>query len=147
MKSEPDEFSITDLKNRPDKTEPWNGIRNYQARNYIRDEMNSGDLAFFYHSNCKPPGIVGIMQIKGDPRSDPDALDRKSRYFDPASTAETPRWFLVDVKYKKQLRRTITLDELRQHKRLEKMKLLQKGNRLSIMPVTKAEWDYILSLE
>ncbi|MEX2353152.1 MAG: EVE domain-containing protein [Gammaproteobacteria bacterium] len=147
MKSEPDVFSITDLKNRPDKTEPWDGIRNYQARNFIRDEMKPGDLAFFYHSNCSPPGIVGIMQIKGKPRPDPAALDKNSKYYDPRSGPDNPRWFLVDVKYKRQLKRIISLDEMRQHKALKDMKLLQKGNRLSIMPVRKKEWDYILDLE
>lgn len=147
MKSEPDEFSIADLKNRPGKTEPWNGIRNYQVRNFIRDQMQPGDLAFFYHSNCTPPGIVGIMQIASAARPDPTALDRHSKYFDAKSNTETPRWYLVDVKYKRQFRRIISLNELREHKALKDMKLLQKGNRLSIMPVTSKEWDYILNLE
>jgi len=146
MKSEPDEFSISDLKNRPGKKEPWNGIRNYQARNYIRDQMQAGDLAFFYHSNCNPPGIAGIMEIVATARPDLSALDKRSQYYDAKSSTENPRWFLVDVKYKQQFAHIITLDELRQHSALKDMKLLQKGNRLSVMPVTKKEWDYILGL-
>jgi predicted RNA-binding protein with PUA-like domain len=146
MKSEPDEFSISDLKIRPGKKEPWNGIRNYQARNYIRDQMQTGDLAFFYHSNCNPPGIAGIMEITATARPDPSALDKRSKYYDARSSTENPRWFLVDVKYKQQFAHIITLEELRQHSALMNMKLLQKGNRLSVMPVTKQEWDYILGL-
>jgi predicted RNA-binding protein with PUA-like domain len=147
MKSEPDEFSITDLKNRPGKKEPWNGVRNYQVRNFIRDEMRPGDLAFFYHSNCNPPGIAGIMQVTSVPRPDPTALDKHSKYFDAGSSSDKPRWFLVDVKYKRQFKRIITLKELREQVALKGMQLLQKGNRLSIMPLTSKEWDYILGLE
>jgi len=147
MKSEPDEFSISDLKNRPGKMEPWNGVRNYQVRNFIRDEMRPGDLAFFYHSNCNPPGIAGIMQVASGPRPDPTALDKHSEYFDARSSSDNPRWFLVDVKYKRQFKRIITLNELRDHTALKHMQLLQKGNRLSIMPLTGKEWDYILGLE
>lgn len=147
MKSEPSEFSIDDLKNRPRKTEPWDGVRNYQARNMMRDEMKKGDLVFFYHSNCEEPGIVGIMTVAKEGYPDHTAFDPDDKHFDPKSDPDNPRWFYVDVKYKRKLGRTITLTELREHKPLQKMKLLQKGNRLSIMPVSKKEWDYILGLE
>jgi predicted RNA-binding protein with PUA-like domain len=147
MKSEPSEFSIDDLKNRPNKTEPWDGVRNYQARNMMRDEMKKGDLVFFYHSNCEEPGIVGVMTIAKEGYPDHTAFDPEDKHFDPKSDPDNPRWFYVDVKYKRKLKRTITLSELRDHKALKDMKLLQKGNRLSIMPVSKKEWDYILGLE
>jgi len=147
MKSEPSEFSIDDLKNRPDKTEPWDGVRNYQARNMMRDEMKKGDLAFFYHSNCEEPGIVGIMMIHKEGYPDPTAFDPEDKHYDPKSDPENPRWFHVDVEYKRKFKRTITLAELRLHKQLQKMKILQRGNRLSITPVTKKEWEFILKLE
>ena len=147
MKSEPSEFSIDDLKNRPDKTEPWDGVRNYQARNMMRDQMKKGDMVFFYHSNCEEPGIVGIMTVNKEGYPDHTAFDPDDKHFDPKSDPDNPRWFYVDVKYKKKLKRTISLAELKQHKKLKDMKLLQKGNRLSIMPVSKKEWDYILGLE
>ncbi len=146
MKSEPDVFSITDLKNRLGRTEAWDGVRNYQARNYIRG-MQPGDLAFFYHSSCDVPGIVGSMTISTAARPDLTAVDKKHIHFDPNSRADNPTWYLVDVKFKKQFRRIITLNELREHKALSKMRLLQKGSRLSIMPVTVKEWNYILGLE
>jgi predicted RNA-binding protein with PUA-like domain len=147
MKSEPGEFSITDLKNRQAQTEAWDGIRNYQARNYIRDEMKTGDIAFFYHSNCEVPGIVGIMDISSMARPDHTAFDCTDNNFDPKSKPEKPTWYLLDVRFQRQFKRTITLAELRQHKALKDLKLLQKGSRLSIMPVSKKQWDYILKLE
>ena len=147
MKSEPDVFSITDLKNRPGRTEPWDGVRNYQVRNFMRDVMQPGDSAFFYHSSCDLPGIAGIMTIAGRARPDPTAFDSKHIHYDPKSRPEQPTWYLVDVKFKRQLRRIITLDELRTHKPLRNMKLLQKGNRLSVMPVSEQEWNFILGLE
>ncbi len=147
MKSEPNEFSIEDLKNRPDKTEPWDGVRNYQARNMMRDEMKKGDLVFFYHSNCDEPGIVGIMTINKEGYPDHTAFDPEDKHYDPKSDPDNPRWFYVDVKYKRKFKRTISLTEMRNHKALKDMKILQKGNRLSITPVTKKEWDYILGLE
>lgn len=146
MKSEPNTFGIDHLKQRPNKTEPWDGVRNYQARNFMRDDMRKGDLVFFYHSNCAEPGIVGIATIASDAYPDPTAFDPEDSHYDPKSDPDNPRWFLVDVKYKKQFRNTITLQELKQHKALADMKLLQKGNRLSIMPVTKKQWDYIIKL-
>lgn len=147
MKSEPSTFSIDDLKNRPRQTEPWDGVRNYQARNFMRDAMQKGDLAFFYHSNCAEPGIVGIMTIASQSCADPTAFDPEDDHYDPKSDPDQPRWYLVDVKYRRKFRRTITLQELKQQRPLHGMKLLQKGNRLSVMPVTKQEWDYILGLE
>jgi predicted RNA-binding protein with PUA-like domain len=147
MKSEPDVFSIDDLKKRPHQTEPWDGVRNYQARNMLRDEMKKGDLAFFYHSSCEVPGITGIIEIAKEGYPDPTAFNPKHRYYDPKSKPDNPTWYLVDVKFKRKLKRTIPLTELRDQKPLQNMKLLQKGNRLSVMPVTKKEWDYILSLE
>jgi len=147
MKSEPDVLGIDDLKNRHKQTEPWDGVRNYQARNMLRDEMKKGDLAFFHHSSCDVPGIAGIMEIAKEGYPDPTAFNSKHRYYDPKSNPDKPTWYLVDVKFKRKLKRTIPLTELRDKKPLQNMKLLQKGNRLSVMPVTKKEWEYILSLE
>jgi len=147
MKSEPGEFSIDDLKNRPGKTEPWDGVRNYQARNMMRDGMAKGDLVFFYHSNCQPPGIVGIMKIDKESYPDPTAFDPKDPHYDPKSDPDHPRWLLVDVKFVRKLKRTISLAELREHaENLEDFALLRRGNRLSVMPVSKDHWDYILEL-
>ncbi len=147
MKSEPAEFSLDDLQNRPGGTEPWDGVRNYQARNYMRDGMAQGDAAFFYHSNCATPGIAGIVSVAGPAYPDPTVFDPADRHYDPKSDPEHPRWYLVDVVYQRHLKRFISLDELRRQKTLKDMKLLQKGNRLSVMPVTKKEWDFILGLE
>ena len=145
MKSEPDTFSIDDLKRK--KREAWDGVRNYQARNFMRDEMRVGDGVFFYHSNCAEPGIAGIAEVASDAYPDPTQFDPNSKYFDPASSRDNPRWMLVDVKYVKKLKRVVTLDELKQHPKLEGMTLLRKGNRLSVMPVDAAEWKYIVGLE
>ena len=145
MKSEPDTFSIDDLKRR--KHEPWDGVRNYQARNFMRDGMRPGDKVFFYHSNCAVPGIVGIAEVATDAYPDPSQFDPKSKYFDAGSSRDNPRWMLVDVKFVKKLKRTISLDELKGDPALEGMALLRKGNRLSVMPVEAAHWEYILALE
>jgi len=145
MKSEPSVFGIDDLKR--GITEPWDGVRNYQARNMLRDAMKQGDLAWFYHSACDEPGITGIMEIATPAYPDPTAFDPGDPHFDPKSVPDNPRWFLVDVKYKRKLKRTITLAELRNQPPLQEMQLLRKGNRLSIMPVSKKEWDYILGME
>lgn len=145
MKSEPSVFGIDDLKRC--KTEPWDGVRNYQARNLLRDKMKKGDQAFFYHSSCEEPGIAGIMEIATPAYPDPTAFDPDNPHFDTKCDPDNPRWFLVDVKYKRKLKRIITLAELRNQTSLQAMKLLQKGNRLSIMPVSKKEWDYILDME
>lgn len=148
MKSEPDVFGIDDLARRPGKTEHWDGIRNYQARNMIRDDMKKGDLAFFYHSNATEIGIVGIMKIVREAYADYTALNPESKYFDPKSSLDNPRWYMVDVQFVRKFKRVITLDELRQHAdALGDMALLRKGNRLSINPVSEEQWHYILTLE
>ena len=125
----------------------WDSIRNYQARNMMRDDMKIGDEIFFYHSNCKEPGIVGITQVASEPYPDPIQFDETSRYFDPKSTKENPRWILVDVEFVRKLSRNITLAEIKAETSLEDMILARKGNRLSIMPVEKKHWNKILSLE
>ena len=145
MKSEPDVYSIDDLKR--DRREPWDSIRNYQARNMMRDDMRIGDKIFFYHSNCKEIGIVGIMKVASKPYPDTTQFDPKSNYFDPKSSADNPRWQLVDVSFVKKFKRTITLAELNAQPGLEDMILVRKGNRLSIMPVSDEHWDLILGLE
>jgi predicted RNA-binding protein with PUA-like domain len=145
MKSEPDAFSIDDLKRR--KREPWDGVRNYQARNFMRDGMRVGDPVFFYHSNCAEPGIAGIARVASDAYPDPSQFDPKSRYFDPSSSRAEPRWALVDVAFVRKLKRTITLKELQARPELAGMALLRKGNRLSVMPVEAAHWQAILALE
>ncbi|MCA1796037.1 MAG: EVE domain-containing protein [Desulfuromonadaceae bacterium] len=147
MKSEPGEFSIDNLEQRPQQTEPWDGVRNYQARNFMRDAMRVGDQAFFYHSNCKTPGIGGIMEVVREGYPDHTAFDPDSKHFDPKSNPEEPRWMMVDVKYVRHTERVISLAELKEHDELAGMKLLQKGNRLSVMPVSEHEWFYILGLE
>jgi len=148
MKSEPDVFGIEDLARRPDQTEPWDGVRNYQARNMMRDQMQKGDQVFFYHSNCKPPGIVGIAEVVRTGYPDHTAFEPTSKYHDPKSDPEKPRWYMVDVKFVRRLQRPITLDELKTHDDdLGDFPLLRKGNRLSVMPVTAEQWDYILGLE
>jgi predicted RNA-binding protein with PUA-like domain len=144
MKTEPDEFSIDDLKAR--KTEPWSGVRNYQARNFIR-EMKAGDGVLFYHSSCEVPGVAGIASVVASAYPDPTQFDPKSDYFDAKSARADPRWSLVDVRYKRKLARTITLTELKERRELGDFALLRPGNRLSVLPVTKAQWDFILSLE
>jgi predicted RNA-binding protein with PUA-like domain len=146
MKSEPDAFSIDDLARVG--TEPWTGVRNYQARNFMRDRMKVGDLAFFYHSNCAEPGIYGVMEIATPAYPDPTQFDRRSPYFDKAATREQPRWFLVDVKYVRHLRRAILLSEIRAHeRRLSGLTLLRKGSRLSVQPVSAEHWQRILALQ
>ena len=148
MKSEPEEFSIDDLRSRPRRREPWDGVRNYQARNMMRDEMRKGDAIFFYHSNCEVPGIVGIAKVVSGAYPDPTAFDPEDEHYDPKSDPDDPRWFLVDVGFVRKLSRTIPLAELKAHaQKLGDFPLLRRGNRLSVMPVTKAQWDYILELE
>jgi predicted RNA-binding protein with PUA-like domain len=145
MKSEPETFSIDHLKRK--RREPWDGVRNYQARNFMRDGMRPGDKVFFYHSNCAVPGIVGIAEVVTDAYPDPSQFDARSKYFDPTSKREEPRWMLVDVKFVKKLKRTISLEELKADPALADMPLVRKGNRLSVMPVEAAHWKYILALE
>ncbi|WP_319406098.1 EVE domain-containing protein [uncultured Desulfosarcina sp.] len=147
MKSEPSVFSIDDLKKMPDRTEHWDGVRNYQARNMMRDQMKVGDRAFFYHSNCHVPGIVGLMEVVREGYPDHTAFDPNNKYFDDKSNPDKPRWFMVDVKYIRHTKRVIPLAELKAPAALENMPLVRKGNRLSLMPVSETEWHYILSIE
>jgi len=146
LKSEPSCFSIEDLQNMPHQTSPWDGIRNYQARNFMRNEMKIGDQAFFYHSSCTPPGIVGTMEIVSHAYPDDTAFDSTSDHPDPKSTPDNPRWFMVDVRFKQQFSDMISLETLKHHPELEDMRLLQKGNRLSILPISPDEWAFILNL-
>lgn len=147
MKSEPDVFGLSHLKECKDQTEPWDGVRNYQARNMMRDEMKIGDQVFFYHSNTKVPGIVGICEVVKEGYVDHTAFDPDQKYFDAKSDPEKPRWFMVDIKLTRELSRTISLAEMKACPELADMRLVQKGNRLSVMPVEKNEWDTILGLE
>ena len=145
MKSEPDTYSIDDLQSFG--VDHWDGIRNYQVRNFFRDKMQVDDKAFFYHSNCKEPGIVGTMEIASKAYPDHTAFDPSEKYFDSKSDPENPRWLMVDVRFLRHLDRMITLGELRQQKQIADMKLLQRGNRLSVLPLSKKEWQYILDME
>ena len=147
MKSEPEAFSIDDLRRAPGRTDHWDGVRNYQARNMMRDEMNKGDLVFFYHSNCAEPGIVGIMKVVREAYPDHTAFDPETRYYDPKSDFASPRWYMVDVRFVRKLKRVIPLAELKTCAELKDMPLVKRGNRLSIMPVTETQWDFILDLE
>jgi predicted RNA-binding protein with PUA-like domain len=147
MKSEPDEFGIDDLAQRPRKTEPWTGVRNHQARNFMR-EMRKDDRVFIYHSSCEVPGIAGLAEVSREAFPDPTQFDPRSDYYDPRSKTDTPRWFCVEVKFKRKLKRVITLAEIRaQSRRLDGLILLRPGNRLSVLPVEKAHWGFILGLE
>jgi len=148
FKSEPDAFSIDDLKNRPGRREHWDGIRNYQARNFMRDDMRRGDLAFFYHSSCATPGVVGICEIVSAPYPDHTAFDPNSKYFDAKSDPANPRWVMVDLKFRRKTKRLISLEEIKQHAdALGDFPLVRRGNRLSILPLDQRQWDLILSLE
>jgi len=145
LKSEPDAYSYSDLENAPNQRTLWDGVRNYQARNLLRDELRSGDLAFFYHSSCKEPGVVGVCRITATGITDPTSLDPASDYYDPKSSAENPRWITVEVEADWPLARTVTLKELKNYPQLEDMVLLNRG-RLSVQPVTEDEWQFILDL-
>lgn len=148
LKSEPDVFGWEHLLNCEDQQEPWDGIRNYQARNFIRDDMRDGDLGFFYHSNTDVPGIVGICRIIGDARPDPTQFDPTSKYHDPKSTSDKPRWLLREVQAVRPLKRKISLAELKSRaEELGDFPLIRRGNRLSIMPVDATVWEQILALE
>lgn len=146
MKSEPDVFSFSDLKKLPSKTGPWDGVRNYQARNFMRDEMKIGDIILFYHSSCEVPGIAGLAKVASKSYPDQTQFDSKSEYFDPKATKDNPRWFLVDVTFYQDVRNFIPLEKLKTLPELSTMRLLQKGNRLSILPVTHEEFKIIISL-
>jgi len=149
MKTEPSTFGLEHLAAAPRRTTAWDGVRNFQARNMLRDEMRRGDQAFLYHSSCEVPGIVAIMKIAKAGYPDPTAFDRKHHHYDPDSDPADPRWYMVDVRLERRLARTITLEELRAHaaKELAGLALLRRGNRLSITPVEAAHWRFILSLE
>ena len=146
LKSEPDVFSFADLKSRPKKTEPWNGVRNYQVRNMMRDQMHEGDLGFFYHSSCPVPGIAGVVKIVREAYPDPSQFDPASEYFDEGSRPEEPRWLMVDVRWQADFQDFVSLDMLRADPALADMLILRRGNRLSITPVEKAHWDRICQL-
>lgn len=146
MKSEPGCFSFDDLKNCENSTDHWDGVRNYQARNMMRDQMSVGDQIFFYHSNCKVPGIVGIAEVVKEAYPDHTAYDPEQKHFDPKSDPANPRWYMVDIKYKRELPRKVSLEELRDVSSLQEMMILRKGNRLSVTPVTEQEWDTVIEL-
>ena len=146
MKSEPDAYSIDHLRSQKRRTDHWDGIRNYQARNFMRDQMKTGDLAFFYHSNCSEPAVVGIMKIVSAAYPDHTAFDPNEKHFDAKSDPDNPRWLMVDVKFKKKLKMPITLQAIKAEKKLADMRLVQRGNRLSILPVTPGEWRHILKM-
>ena len=145
MKSEPDEFSIDDLVRAPGQSTPWVGVRNYQARNYMRDAMHTGESAFFYHSSCPEPGIAGIAEVCKLAYSDATQFDSGSKYFDPKATSQNPRWFNVNVRFVRKTR-LVGIKELRSHPELAGMRILQTGNRLSITPVDPAEWNFVMGI-
>ena len=149
IKSEPDVFSIDDLKAQGATGTPWNGVRNYQARNMLRDAMRIGDGILYYHSNCAEPGIVGLAEVASAAYPDPTAFDPNSDDYDPKGNPENPRWYLVDVRYVRHLRRALPLAELKAHAdaALADFALVRRGNRLSVMPATGAQWAFILDLE
>ncbi len=148
MKSEPDAFSIDDLKKRPKKIEAWDGVRNYQARNFMRDQMQLGDQAFFYHSNCEVPGIYGVMEVASAAYPDPTQFNARHHHYDPTAKQEEPRWFLVEMRYVRHLKNPITLDTLKAHEAaLQGCAVIARGNRLSVMPIRAEHWQTILSLE
>ncbi len=146
LKSEPDVFSFADLKKRPRKTEPWNGVRNYQVRNMMRDQMATGDLGFFYHSSCPQPGIAGVVKIVREAYPDPTQFDPASEYFDAGSKPEAPRWLMVDVRWEADFKHFVSLDTLRTDPALGDLLILRRGNRLSITEVTPDQWQRICQL-
>ena len=147
MKSEPDMFGIDDLRKRPKQREHWDGVRNYQVRNMLRDDMRVGDQAFFYHSSCKEPGVVGIMNIVRAGYPDDSALNLEGEHYDPKHTLEQPRWYMVDVQFERAFKRVVSLEQMKKCPELLDFALVQRGNRLSILPVTSAQWKFILRLE
>jgi predicted RNA-binding protein with PUA-like domain len=147
IKSEPEEFSFDDLRAGPRQSEPWDGVRNYQARNMMRDQMQVGDGVFFYHSNCAEPGIVGLAKVASKSYPDATAFDPEDKHFDPKSDPENPRWFLIDVQYVRKFKRTVSLTELKSYPELAEFQLVKRGNRLSVMPVPDDAWAFVLDLE
>lgn len=146
VKTEPDVFSFDDLLAAPDRTTHWDGVRNYQARNFLRDQMKRGDGVLVYHSNADPPGIAGLAEVAREGYPDPSQFDRRSKYFDPKAKLEAPTWFVVDVRAVQPFERLLPLPELREVPGLEGMVLLQKGSRLSVQPVAPKEWEIVLRL-
>jgi predicted RNA-binding protein with PUA-like domain len=146
MKTEPTVFSLDDLRNKPHSTDHWEGVRNYQARNYMRDDMKKGDRVLFYHSNCEEPGVAGIAEVTKKAYPDFFSWDRTSRYYDPRSTTEKPRWFMVDLTWKQAFREIVSLKNMKANTALKNMKVLQKGQRLSILPVTKEEFEKVYAM-
>lgn len=146
LKTEPEVFSFEDLAKSPDRTTSWEGVRNYQARNLLRDEVKKGDGVLFYHSNAAPPAVVGTAKVAREAYPDPFQFDRRSRYHDPGSDPEDPRWVSIDVRYDRAFKRPVTLPELRETRALAGMALLRRGNRLSVQPVTPEEWRIVLDL-
>ena len=146
MKTEPETFGLAELKESPDRTTCWDGVRNYQARNLLRDEVRAGDGVLFYHSRTKPPAVVAMARVVRGPYPDPTQFDRKSNYHDPRSDPDSPRWIAVDVRLERELPRPVTLPQMREAKGLEKMALLRRGNRLSVQPVRAAEWRIVRKL-
>ncbi len=146
FKSEPDEFSFEDLKRRPSQTEPWNGVRNYQARNFMRDEMKVGDLGLFYHSNTAVPGVAGVVRISRTAYADPTQFDPSSDYYDPKSDPMQPRWLLVDVTWEADFQRLVSLESMKEDPRLADLLILRRGNRLSITPVNPEHFRRICQL-
>ncbi|MFV2057203.1 MAG: EVE domain-containing protein [Thiohalomonadales bacterium] len=147
MKSEPDVYGIDHLENEKEQTEHWDGVRNYQARNMMRDEMKKGDKVFFYHSNCDVPGIVGIAKVVTEGYVDHTAFDPKQKYYDAKSDPENPRWYMVDIQLVRKLKRIISLQELKTYAEIDDMPLVRKGNRLSVMSVEAHQWKFVLGLE
>ena len=146
IKSDPEEFSIDDLKMSKNRTTYWNGVRNYQARNFMRDEMKKGDSVLFYHSNAEPNAVVGVCEIAREGYPDHTQFDPDDIYFFPSAKKEDPTWFMVDVRYVKEFRKPVTLEDIKENPKLKNMKLVQKGNRLSVMPVLKEEFDEVLRM-
>jgi len=146
FKSEPEDFSWNDLKKSKNKTTYWDGVRNYQARNFLRDEMKKGDLVLFYHSNAEPLAVMGICEVVKEGYPDHTQFDKKNHHHDPKADPKNPTWMMVDIKLVKEFRAPVTLEQIKANPKLKNMKLIQRGQRLSIQPVTKAEWDEILKM-
>jgi predicted RNA-binding protein with PUA-like domain len=146
VKSEPDVFSFDDLKASSNRSTPWDGVRNYQARNFLRDQMKIGDLVLFYHSNCEVPGVVGIAEVVKEGYPDFTAWDPKSKYYDPDSKPANPRWYMIDLKWKQAFKRLVSLEEIKNTPELTTMKVVQRGQRLSVQPVEKQHFNKIVEM-
>ncbi|MCX7115549.1 MAG: EVE domain-containing protein [Gammaproteobacteria bacterium] len=147
MKSEPSCFSIDDLASCPQQITPWDGVRNFQARNFMRDDMKCGDGVLFYHSNCSPPAIVGVAEVVRESYPDFTAFDPLSDHPDPTSSPDHPKWMMVDIQFREKFKHALSLEALRQYPSLKQMVLLRKGNRLSVLPVSAEEWGFIMGLK